>query len=59
MAKLRFMPKLQAVAGVLSIAIGVLRLVQHSSSFDIIADFALGFICLLFFWLLASKQRTV
>jgi hypothetical protein len=59
MAKSGFTLKLFAVTGFLSIVLGVLRLVRHSSSFDIIADFALGFICLLFVWLLANKQRTV
>ncbi len=55
-----FTLRLLAITGFLSIVLGVLRLLRHnSSSFDIISDFALGFICLLFIWLLVNKPRTV
>jgi hypothetical protein len=47
------------VTGALWLTIGVLRLIQHTSPFDTILDFAAGCIFLLLAWQQLSKLRSV
>jgi hypothetical protein len=59
MTRPRLLLWLYAIAGLLWLLVGVLRLVRHSSTLEIIFDFAFGCFFLLFAWQQLKKLRPV